>query len=79
MWHELSESLLALVESFDAPPSSGLVITGVELDMPLEVGSTVHNGHLVFLASPPFTRYKSGVLPAVHTSHMTFELIEIDA
>ena len=78
MWHELSDTLLALADSFDVPAGSGLVITAVELAMPLEMGSTVHNGHLVILASPPFTRYKSGVLPALHASHVTFELIGTD-
>ncbi len=77
MWHELNETILALIDSFDVPAGSGLVITGVQIDFPLEVSSTiVRDGHLVFLATPPFTRFVSGVLPKVHASHLSFQLID---
>ncbi len=78
MWHELSETILALVEGFDAPANSGLLITDVLIDLPLEVSSAMQHGDLTFFASPPFTRFKSGVLPTVHTSHLTFCLMEAE-
>jgi hypothetical protein len=73
---ELSETLVALVESFLAAPDSGLVVTGVTLDVPLEVLSGVRDGRLVFYGSPPHTRWRSGVLPPVHLSRLEVELVE---
>lgn len=79
MWHELSETILALAESFDVSPASGLTLTDVLVDLPLEVTSAVQHGQLIVYATPPFTRYKSGVLPQVHTSHLAFALMETEA
>ncbi len=64
-WSELSDTLLALVEGFDAPPGSGLVVTEVLIDVPIEAMTAVRDGKLVVYGSPPHTRWKSGVLPPV--------------
>ena len=79
---ELSETLLALVQGILAAPESGLVVEHAELEVPLEVVGGVEEGRLVIRASPPFTRWKSGVLPPVHLSRLRFarvaEETEID-
>ncbi len=78
MWHELSETLLALIGSLDPAEGSGLTITAADLDVPLEVSAGLRGRELVFLASPPFTRWKSGVLPAVHMAHFSVEAFEAE-
>ena len=77
-WSELAETLIQLVESVAPPAESGLVVTAAELDVPLEVGSAVDRGRLVFLASAPHSRWRSGFLPPVHLSHIRVELVEED-
>ncbi len=73
-WHELADTLIALVESIETPPGSGLVVTEAQLDVPLEVQGGVRNGKLVFLGTVPHTRWKSGVLPQIHMSHLRVAL-----
>ena len=75
IYNELGDTLIALVESVQAPPESGLVVTNVELEIPLEVFSGTTNGRLVFYGSPPHTLWKTGVLPVVHKGllHVTLE------
>jgi hypothetical protein len=74
MWNELSDTLIALIESIEAPPGSGLIVTEAVMDIPLEVRGGVRNGKLVFLGSVPHTRWKSGVLPQIHMSHLRVAL-----
>lgn len=74
MQHELADTLIALIESIEAPPGSGLVVTEALLDVPLEIQGGVLNGKLVFLGSVPHTRWKSGVLPQIHMSHLRVAL-----
>lgn len=74
MWYELSDTLIALIESIEAPPGSGLIVTEAVMDIPLEVRGGVHNGKLIFLGSVPHTRWKSGVLPQIHMSHLRVAL-----
>jgi hypothetical protein len=75
-WNELADTLLQLVESVSPATGSGLVVTEAELEMPLEVGSTVHQGRLVFLGAAPHTRWKSGFLPPVHRTRIRVEIEE---
>ncbi len=76
MWHELGDTLLALIASLDAGGGSGLTVTAADVDIPLEVSAGLRGRELVFLASPPFTRWKSGVLPAVHMAHFSIEAVD---
>jgi hypothetical protein len=73
-WYELADVLIGLVESVQAPPDSGLVVTEAEMDVPLEVNSAWRNGELIFFGAPPHSRWKSGVLPAIHLSRLRVEL-----
>ena len=67
----LADTLIALVESLEAPPGSGLVVEQATLDVPLEGRlDTVVGGGLVFNASLPHTRWQSGFLPPVHMAHL---------
>jgi hypothetical protein len=67
----LADTLIALVESLQAPPDSGLVVEQATLDVPLEGRlDTIAGGRLVFNASLPHTRWMSGFLPPVHTAHL---------
>jgi len=71
----LSETLVALIESLQAPPGSGLVITGATMEVPMEVGSARQGDRLVFYGTVPHTRWKSGVLPVTHLGRLRIELV----
>ena len=73
---ELADTLLALVGGIDASDQSGLFITEASMEVPMEVVGAVEEGRLVFFAAPPFTRFKSGVLPPVHRTVLRLELDE---
>lgn len=62
---QLSDTLIALFARLDAPEGSGLVVTELAVDMPLEVRAAVHGERLVFLAQPPHSRWQAGFLPPV--------------
>lgn len=74
--YELFETLGAIVESLAPPEGFGLVLTEAELDVPLEVASLMRDGELVFYGRVPHTRWRSGVLPPVHTSHLRVALVD---
>ncbi|MFL6331788.1 MAG: hypothetical protein ACJ754_00430, partial [Pyrinomonadaceae bacterium] len=76
MWYELADTLIAVVESVQAPPGSGLLVTEADVEMPLEVMGAVQNGRLIFYGSPPHTRWKSGVLPPVSIGRIHVGLLE---
>ena len=76
VWNELADTLIALVDSVRPPPDSGLVVTEAELEIPLEVGGAVRDGKLIVFASPPHTRWKSGMLPQVHMGRIRVTLEE---
>jgi hypothetical protein len=76
MRYELSETLAAVVESLAPPEGAGLVLTDAELDVPLEVASAMREGELVFYGCVPHTRWRSGVLPPVHSSHLRVALVD---
>jgi len=72
---ELAAMLVALVESVQAPPEAGLVVTEAEMDVPLEVTGGMRNGELVIFGAVPHSRWKSGVLPPVHLGRLRVELM----
>jgi hypothetical protein len=66
----LAETLVALVESLEAPPDSGLVVACATLDVPLEGWVVEAHGGPLFLASVPHTRWTGGFLPHVQLAHI---------
>jgi len=72
---ELHHTLTAAVRACSPPPGSGLVVTDVELDLPLEIVAREHHGRPVITGSAPHSRWISGVLPAVHLAHLRVELL----
>ena len=76
MWYELADTLIAVVESVQAPPGSGLYVTEADVEMPLEVLSAVRHGELILYGSPPHTRWKSGVLPPVGMGRIHVALVQ---
>jgi hypothetical protein len=66
----LADTLVALVESLQPPPESGLAVERAALDVPLEGRVDPVAGGLVFNASLPHTRWQSGFLPPVHVAHL---------
>jgi len=76
MYAELSDTLIAVVEALTPPAASGVHITEAEIDLPLEISGAEYQGKLIFLASPPHTIWKSGVLPHIHRSTLRIELEE---
>lgn len=74
---ELAETLIALAAGIDPEQGDGkgLFVTEALIDLPLEVSGAVENDELVFFASPPHTRWKSGILPPVHRTILRFELV----
>jgi hypothetical protein len=73
---ELAETLSGLLDWVPDPASAGLLVTGVEIDFPLEIAPAVRQGRLVFHASAPHSRWKAGVLPDVHLARLVVELVE---
>jgi len=76
MYAELADTLIAVVEALSPPPGSAVHITEAEIDLPLEISGAEHHGKLIFLATPPHTQWKSGVLPQVHMSKLRIEAEE---
>jgi hypothetical protein len=79
---ELGETLTQLLDVFDTPPGSGLVVTEAEVDFPLEVTAATSGGRLVFFGSAPHTRWVSGFLPDVNMARLRVALdseIDIEA
>ena len=74
MYYELADTLIALVQSIEPPVGSGLIVTEAEIQAPLEVYSGMEHGKLVFYGSPPHTQWRSGVMPAIHTSTLRITL-----
>ena len=78
MWIELSETLIALVDSLQPLKETGLFITEALLDIPLEVIGGIQEGKLVFYAGLPHSQWKSGMLPKVHLGRLHIQLLELD-
>ena len=73
---ELADTLLQLFHGVATPPGSGLVVTELEVDMPLEVSAAQRGDELVFLAQPPHSRWEAGFLPPVQRLHLKLALEE---
>ena len=73
---ELAETLMQLAGAIVPPEGTGLVVTEAVLEVPLEVQSGVENGALVFYGQVPHTRFRAGILPPVHATTLTIELLE---
>jgi hypothetical protein len=73
---ELHRTLVAAVEAVSPPDGSGLVVTEVELTLPLELVAGSRSGRPVIAGTVPHTRWRSGVLPEVHTAHVHIALID---
>ncbi|MEJ8836843.1 hypothetical protein [Ramlibacter sp. AN1133] len=73
---ELAVTLLQLFEGLAAPPGSGLVVTSVDVDMPLEITAAVRGDDLVFLAQAPHSRWEAGFLPPVQRLSLKLALEE---
>ena len=65
MKNELADTLLQLFEGIATPAESGLVVTSVDVDMPVEITAAVRGRELVFLAQAPHSRWQAGFLPPV--------------
>ena len=62
---ELGDTLLQLFEGLAAPAESGLVVTSLHVEMPVEITAAVRGRELVFLAQAPHSRWQAGFLPPV--------------
>lgn len=59
------------------PEGTGLRVSELELELPLEVSVVADRaGRPVAVGGAPFTRWVSGVLPVVHRSFMRIALVE---
>ncbi len=67
----LHRTLTSAVDALAPPEGSGLVVTDLELDLPLELTvARGRDGRPVVCGGAPHTRWVSGVLPAVHLAHL---------
>jgi hypothetical protein len=73
---ELSATLLQLCDGIAAAPQAGLVVTSLELEMPLEVSAALRGKDLVFLAQAPHSRWEAGFLPPVQRLSLKLALEE---
>ena len=71
---EFADTLIQLFDGIDAPPGSGLVVTSLDVDMPLETSAALRGEELVFLAQAPHSRWEAGFLPPVQRMHLKLEL-----
>ena len=62
---ELADTLLQLFEGLAAPAESGLVVTSLDVEMPVEITAAMRGRELVFLAQAPHSRWQAGFLPPV--------------
>ncbi|HYE41375.1 MAG TPA: hypothetical protein VEB23_15665 [Ramlibacter sp.] len=73
---ELAVTLLQLLGGLAAPSESGLVVTAIEVDMPLEISAALRGEDLVFLAQAPHSRWQAGFLPPVQRLSLKLALEE---
>jgi hypothetical protein len=73
---ELHRTLVAAVEAVSPPAGGGLVVTEVELMLPLELVAGSRGGRPVIAGGVPHTRWRSGVLPEVHTARLQIALVD---
>lgn len=74
---ELHHTLVAAVEAVSPPPGTGLVVTEVDIDLPLEiVVGTRADGRPIVGGTAPHSRWVTGVLPAVQVGRLHIEAID---
>jgi hypothetical protein len=76
---QLHQTLVQAAGAAWPPAGSGLHVTELELELPLEL-SVIPDaaGRPVAVGGAPFTRWVSGVLPEVHRSRLLVGLIDDD-
>jgi hypothetical protein len=67
---ELHHTLVAAVEAVSPQEGSGLVVTEVDLDLPLEIVVGERHGRPVAAGSAPHSRWVAGVLPQVSVGRL---------
>jgi hypothetical protein len=67
---QLHQTLTAAVEAVSPQAQSGIVVTEVELDLPLEIVAAEQGGRPLIAGSVPHSRWRSGFLPEVHVAHL---------
>lgn len=72
----LSDTLLQLFDAVRTPPDVGLYVTEMDVHLPLEISTVVHDGELVFHAQAPHSRWQAGFLPPVQRTRMKLVLEE---
>lgn len=73
----LADTLLQLVGGIQTARQAGLVVTELDVQMPLEVSTALRpDGELVFLAQAPHSRWQAGFLPPVQRTRMRWALEE---
>lgn len=73
---QLHHTLTAAVEAVSPQAESGIVVTEVDLDLPLEIVAAEQNGRLLVAGTAPHSRWTSGFLPEVHLAHLRVVLDE---
>jgi hypothetical protein len=73
---ELHRTLTAAVEAIAPPAGTGLVVTEVELDLPLEIVAGERDRRVVVAGTVPHSRWEAGVLPPVHVAHLHIALAD---
>jgi len=63
---QLSDTLLAYLDGVAIAGSADLRVTEALLEVPMEVTAESEHGRLALRTRPPFSRWRSGVLPVVH-------------
>jgi len=72
----LDETLIALLDAVEPPAGAGIVVTEVDMEVPLEASIVVEQEKIVVYASVPHSRWVSGFLPKVHLSRLHIELLD---
>lgn len=67
---QLHQTLTAAVEAVSPQAQPEIVVTEVELDLPVEIVAAEQGGRLLIAGSAPHSRWKSGFLPEVHVAHL---------
>ena len=73
---ELHHTLLAAVEAVSPSAGTGLVVTDVDLDLPLEIVVGERAGRPVIGGTAPHSRWEAGFLPEVQLAHLRIELVD---
>ena len=74
---QLHHTLTAAVEAVSPQAQSEIVVTEVELDLPLEIVVAEQAGRLLIAGTAPHSRWDSGFLPEVHLAHLSIELVDL--